>query len=52
MYNKNNLTAGIADPYWYEWSVGLLYVVDLLTPDSNIKSVIFQDLKFNALIMY
>ena len=25
----NNLTAGTGDPYWYEWSVGLLYMVKL-----------------------
>lgn len=38
---KNNL-AGIGDPYWYEWSVGLYYLVDILNPDTQIKSVTFQ----------
>lgn len=32
-----NLTAGIGTPYWYEWSVGLLYVVKMLNPDNQIN---------------
>jgi hypothetical protein len=42
MVDKKNNLAGIADPYWYEWSVGLLYALDMLDPDSNIKSVVLQ----------
>lgn len=34
--------AGLWDPYWYEGSVGLLFVVDMITPDSKISSVAFQ----------
>jgi ribulose bisphosphate carboxylase small subunit len=39
---KLNLSSGIGDPYWYEWSVGLLYALDMLNPDSDIKHVQFQ----------
>lgn len=35
-------TAGKGDPYWYEWTVGLHKVVEMLHPESNIKSVSFQ----------
>lgn len=34
--------AGKGDPYWYEWTVGLLKVVEMLQPDSEIRSVSFQ----------
>lgn len=37
-----NQTAGIGDPYWYEWSVGLLYTLDMLIPEKNVKHVILQ----------
>lgn len=37
-----NSTAGIGDPYWYGWSVGLLYTLDLLIPEKSIKHVILQ----------
>lgn len=40
---SNNPTAGKGTPYWYEWSVGLLRVVDMLYPDSGISSVSFQE---------
>jgi len=39
---SSNPTAGIGDPYWYEWSVGLLYALDMLFPEENIKHVILQ----------
>jgi hypothetical protein len=35
-------TAGQGDPYWYEWTVGLLRVVEMLPPDSGLESVTFQ----------
>jgi len=35
-------TAGIADPYWYEWSVGLSYIIEMLSPDAGISSVTLQ----------
>ena len=38
----SNLTAGTGDPYWYEWSVGLLYMVKMLNPDNGIKNVVLQ----------
>lgn len=42
MSNSNNPTAGSGDPYWYEWSIGLLYIMDMLNLDNNIKSVTLQ----------
>jgi len=33
---------GMADPYWYEWSVGQKYIVDMLNPDSHIQAVELQ----------
>jgi len=38
-----NQSAGIGDPYWYEWSVGQLQLIRMLNPDNGIKSVTFQD---------
>lgn len=40
--SNQNKTAGIADPYWYEWSVGLSKIIDMLNPDNGISSVTFQ----------
>ncbi|MGK3967977.1 AAA family ATPase [Sorangium sp. So ce1667] len=37
-----NVGAGLGDPYWYEWSVGQGYVVDMLDPKSGITSVTLQ----------
>ncbi|EGD45740.1 hypothetical protein Cpap_0068 [Ruminiclostridium papyrosolvens DSM 2782] len=39
---SGNPTAGVGDPYWYEWSVGLLYTLDMLIPGKNIRHVILQ----------
>lgn len=39
---KQNITAGIGDPYWYEWSVGLIKIIDMLNPDTGIASVTLQ----------
>lgn len=33
---------GMGDPYWYEYSVGLQYIVDMLNPDNHIKYVELQ----------
>lgn len=33
---------GMADPYWYEWSVGQKYIVDMLNSDSHIQAVELQ----------
>jgi hypothetical protein len=38
----SNETAGIGDPYWYEWSVGLMHVLNMLDPVNGIKSVTIQ----------
>jgi hypothetical protein len=46
---SSNLKAGMGDPYWYEWSVGLLYVLDMLIPEKNIKHVILQCSKMQGL---
>lgn len=35
-------SAGIGDPYWYEWGIGLLKAVEMLNPDSGIDAVAFQ----------
>ncbi len=35
-------TAGKGDPYWYEWTVGLLQIVEMLDPDSPVASVSLQ----------
>ena len=45
----NNLTAGTGNPYWYEWSVGLLYVVKMLNPDTQIKNVVLQSYESQSL---
>ena len=34
-------TPGLGDPYWYEWFVGLGYILDMLA-DDRIASVTFQ----------
>lgn len=34
-------TPGIGDLYWYEWYIGLEQVINMLDPDTNIKSVTF-----------
>lgn len=39
---SSNPGAGLGDPYWYEWSVGLEYVLDLLDPAKNVSSVTLQ----------
>ena len=38
----SNDTAGIGDPYWYEWSIGLTRVLDMLDPTNGIKTVTIQ----------
>ena len=42
-------TPGIGDPYWYEWFVGLKYVIQMLNPDSGISSVVFQHNEYNTI---
>lgn len=37
-----NPSAGIGDPYWYEWSVGLTHIIELLNPDSGVDTVTLQ----------
>lgn len=38
----DNLKAGEGSPYWYEWSVGLLYLIKMLNPDNHIKHIVLQ----------
>ncbi|BBF42413.1 hypothetical protein lbkm_1095 [Lachnospiraceae bacterium KM106-2] len=33
---------GMGDPYWYEWSVGQKYIIDMLNPDNEISFVELQ----------
>lgn len=33
---------GTGDPYWFEWYVGLDYVISMLAESDNIESVVFQ----------
>ena len=42
MAEIKNPTSGIADPYWYEWTVGLDQAINMLNPDNNIKSITLQ----------
>ena len=52
MTNKKtikNPSSGIGDPYWYEWSVGLFYALDLLNPDAEIEHVTLQSRDFQGL---
>jgi hypothetical protein len=37
-----NDTSGQGHPYWYEWFVGLIEVIDLLDPNSDVEAVAFQ----------
>ena len=34
---------GMGDPYWYEWSIGQKYILDMFNPDNQIKSVSLQE---------
>lgn len=34
---------GVGDPYWFEWYVGLDYVISMLAESGDIKSVTFQE---------
>ena len=40
--STRNTTAGSGEPYWYEWTVGLLKIVEMLHSDSDIESVTLQ----------
>lgn len=40
---------GIADPYWFEWYVGLKYVIDMINPDSKISGVTFQHESYSTI---
>jgi hypothetical protein len=41
-------TAGKGTPYWYEWTVGLLKVTEMLYPENGIESVRFQATGFKG----
>src|SRR5262245_58061951 len=34
--------AGVSDPYFFEWTVGLEYVVDMLREDSEVAAITLQ----------
>ena len=40
---------GSGDSYWYEWYVGLEYVIELLVPGTNVESVTFQEARLTAI---
>lgn len=42
-------TPGIGDPYFYEWYVGLEYVIKMINPDNNIDYVTFQSEKYETI---
>ena len=42
-------TPGIADPYWYEWYVGLDNIIKMLNPDNGIDYVIFQSEDYDTI---
>ena len=42
-------TPGIGDPYFYEWYVGLEYIIKMINPDNNISYVIFQSEKYTTI---
>ena len=37
-----NPSASTRDPYWYEWSIGLYYALDMMDPDSEVKHIQVQ----------
>lgn len=41
--------SGSGDPYWYEWYVGLSYIVDMLYKPNTIESVTFQKDNFGSI---
>lgn len=43
------ISSGIADPYWYEWYVGLSQVIRMLDSDNEISCVIFQKGDYNTI---
>lgn len=45
----DNYSAGDGTPYWYEWSVGLLYAVKMLNPDNKIYNVVLQSHESHSL---
>src|SRR5690606_17915861 len=39
---SKNPSAGQGDPYWYEWSTGQRYVIEMLEPSHQIETVTLQ----------
>ena len=53
MHYTANTKPGMGDPYWYEWSVGLQYIIDMLSLDSGIAYVELQaDVLFQGLVAH
>lgn len=46
---KTNMSAGMGDPYWYEWLVGGDYALDMLSLDNGIEYVTLQASEFQGL---
>lgn len=46
---RNNLLAGMADCFWYEWTVGVSYALDMLNPDCDTEYVILQASEYQGL---
>ena len=44
-----NPNAGIHDPYWYENSIGLEKILEMLNPDNNIASVTLQSSDYQGI---
>jgi hypothetical protein len=44
-----NLSAGMGDPYWYEWLIGVYYALGMLPPDNDIDYVTLQAIEFQGL---
>ena len=40
--------AGIGTPYWYEWEIGIIECLHMMT-DASIESVTLQSSKFQSL---
>lgn len=44
-----NINAGIGDPYFYEWTVGLEKTISLMIPEKKLKSVTIQSTSAGSL---
>lgn len=42
MKTQGITSAGIGDPYFYEWTVGQKEILKMLNPDNKIRSVVLE----------